>query len=1107
MSATQEMSMETELLKEVESYLPDMRGFLRVLAVDSSGRNEETVKELHRMTHSIRGAASMVQLDNLSKTAGLMEDVLDTLLEKKRTWNEQLIAIMNQTIDSIASYCTAMYAGTADDAALYRNTLQEFEAVETLPSAFSADGDDESLGEDAFSALLGDDSEEDSTADLFQALFDEKEGEGAGDGLVISPAVIETSSKEITVDGFLSAEETADSEEESLKSFLGVAESASFDLPQEAPSEEVPLIQPSGIDPDLQESFDEEAEEHLENIGRQLNELSSSVSSQVAISNAYRERLHSIRRSVHTLKGAAAVIGIEPVASWGHLFEDFLDSLHDESDTLSPESIAAMQDGADILERIATDPAVDVSAEIIVLQAVFPGVVAGSSTTGEITVGESAAHVIDVDTDAETSPDRIDTIPEDENPGMLSAMEDSDESEVSQEIHLPSSVVTATDIDDTVEHLQAIAKEIESEQAFYGKTGKKSSTDKIVPLRITGSKSKQKQLRKSTLRVGSEKIVELMGLGGDMAINLSSFEDSTFSMQSNLDEFEITLKRLKGIASSLEAGYELASIPHLGGTNDGQGDSDLMDEFDPLEMDRYSELNILIRSLNETIVDLDSIKEQASDVQNSWKHAIDRQRMVVSEVQGAVNSIQMTPFSSIGNRLHKTVRESARVTGKKIRLLIEGGSIEMDTNVWDVLADALMHMLRNCVDHGVESVDVRHQLDKPDQATIRIDCSRQGSRFVLRLSDDGSGLDYDAIRSRGVALYPDSDVEQMDNNGLAALIFKQGFSVRKEVTTMSGRGVGMDVVRDAMEQLNGFIEVQSVPGQGTDFLLSLPIVVAQLPALMVMFGKQQFAVPMRDVNTVLRLSGEEMLADSFEFEGEQLPLLWPVALLGLTKTTDLRSNSETNPLAFVVDTGDRRGVLMADAVLGQKEIVFKNLGSHLQDIPCVAGATILGDGSLVPILQTEDLFHRSEVLTQAGEIGRPEDKSKEKTLEILIVDDSISVRKVLSNFVASHGWLATVAVDGVDAMEQIRVNKPDLVLLDIEMPRMNGFEVLQAMQSQAAYRNIPVLMLTSRSAVKYREKASELGASGFVTKPFKDDELLSLINGLTAQKKAKGDLQ
>jgi chemosensory pili system protein ChpA (sensor histidine kinase/response regulator) len=467
----------------------------------------------------------------------------------------------------------------------------------------------------------------------------------------------------------------------------------------------------------------------------------------------------------------------------------------------------------------------------------------------------------------------------------------------------------------------------------------------------------------------------------------------------------------------------------------------------------------------------------------------------------------MTPFSSIGNRLHKTVRESARVTGKKIRLLIEGGSIEMDTNVWDVLADALMHMLRNCVDHGVESVDVRHQLDKPDQATIRIDCSRQGSRFVLRLSDDGSGLDYDAIRSRGVALYPDSDVEQMDNNGLAALIFKQGFSVRKEVTTMSGRGVGMDVVRDAMEQLNGFIEVQSVPGQGTDFLLSLPIVVAQLPALMVMFGKQQFAVPMRDVNTVLRLSGEEMLADSFEFEGEQLPLLWPVALLGLTKTTDLRSNSETNPLAFVVDTGDRRGVLMADAVLGQKEIVFKNLGSHLQDIPCVAGATILGDGSLVPILQTEDLFHRSEVLTQAGEIGRPEDKSKEKTLEILIVDDSISVRKVLSNFVASHGWLATVAVDGVDAMEQIRVNKPDLVLLDIEMPRMNGFEVLQAMQSQAAYQNIPVLMLTSRSAVKYREKASELGASGFVTKPFKDDELLSLINGLTAQKKAKGDLQ
>jgi chemosensory pili system protein ChpA (sensor histidine kinase/response regulator) len=421
-----------------------------------------------------------------------------------------------------------------------------------------------------------------------------------------------------------------------------------------------------------------------------------------------------------------------------------------------------------------------------------------------------------------------------------------------------------------------------------------------------------------------------------------------------------------------------------------------------------------------------------------------------------------------------------------------------------------MHMLRNCVDHGIESADVRQRLDKPEQATIRINCSRQGSRFVLHLSDDGSGLDYDAIRSRGIALYPESGVEQMDNNGLAALIFKQGFSVRDKVTTMSGRGVGMDVVRDAIEQLNGFIEVQSIPGGGTDFTLSMPIIVAQLPALMVMFGKQQFAVPMRDVNTVLRLSAEEMSKDSFEFENEQLPLLWPVNILGLRHSADSTSAGsrlQNNPIAFVVDTGGQRGVLMADAVLGQKDIIFKNLGSHLQNIPYVAGATILGDGSLVPILQTEDMFRRSEMLVQADDTTPLAKKNEEKRLEILIVDDSISVRKVLTNFVRSHDWHATVASDGVVAMEKIREQKPDLVLLDIEMPRMNGFEVLQAMQSQSVYRNVPVLMLTSRSAVKYRDKATELGASGFVTKPYKDDELFSLIRGLTDHKIAERDLQ
>ncbi len=1210
MTEAQEMSIVTELIREVESYLPDMSGFLGALAEDGAGHNEDDVKELHRMTHTIKGTAAMVQLDELSKTAAIMEDVLDDILAGKQAWNGQLIQVMTATVDHIGVYCASLRKGETDGGELHQTTRDAFESVSDSFSADESLNDDSSLDEEALFALLGDDEEDESSDDFFKQLSDEEESTESDDELEILLGGAGIDSEGAELDVFLGAateeslpaagtaidpelqacfneevaqhledlgsqlnrlsssvtgptginedlrdtlhsirrsvhtmkgaaavigiepvaswghdfedfldwlhdesdilspeivtlmldgsdllekiadnpglevaaeisaikdrfqlfiaecsagqeetesiipEEASVASGEDLDIFLGTDDSDSIELGLDAMVEDALPSAAPAIDPELQESFDEEAEEHLDNIGRQLNELSSSVSEQAAVSDEYRERLHSIRRSVHTLKGAAAVIGIEPVADWGHDFEDFLDSLHDESDTISPESLAAMQDGADILEKIALNPAVDVRDEISSLQDKFPAIMAESSIGAEIAPEESSSQ-----------------------PG------------------------------EEAETAELVADPVK-EQTFHGEARKEAVAKQSIPVRISGSNNRRKQTRKKTLRVGSEKISEIMGLGGDMAINLSSFENSMSSMQSSLTEFEIALQRLEGIASSLEAGYELATIPHHLGAGAGAGEDEygITDEFDPLEMDRYSELHVLIRSLNEAVVDLSSIREQSFEAQDSWRLAIDRQRRIVGDVQGAVQSIQMTPFSTLANRLYKTVRESARVTGKKVRLLIEGGSMEMDTHIWDVLADALMHMLRNCVDHGVEPAEERQWADKPEQATIRINCSRRGSRFILRLSDDGGGLDHDAIRNRALTLYPESGVEQMDNNELAALIFNQGFSIRSQVTSISGRGVGMDVVRDALDQLDGFIEVNSNLGQGTEFVLSMPIVVAQLPALIVMFGREQFAVPMRDVTKVLRLSDQERKRDTVELNGEPLPLLRPVDLLRLKRpaaSADSRHGMQDTSIALVVESGGRRGVLVADAVIGQRNVVFKSLGSHLQNIPCIAGATILGDGSLVPILQTEDLFSRIGNTAQLSEAPTTVGNDEEKTLEILIADDSISIRKVLSNFITAQGWHPTAAHDGVDAMEKIQDMEPDVIILDIEMPRMNGFEVLQSLQSQSAYRDIPVLMLTSRSAGKYREKAAELGASGFVTKPFQDDELVVLINGLTAQKTAK----
>lgn len=1010
--AEPDMSIMTELIKEVESYLPDMSKCLRILSDGTSGQ-KAIIHEFYRMTHTIKGASSMVKLNELSDTAAIMENTLDDIFAGKKEWSQQIIDLLADTVGRIGSHCTALHKGNDPADQLYQITSTAFEEI---PNSVSEDFDEAvsfRSREEPISFAVSDDSydeEDELMGELFSKFPGESTGTGPGDD---------------------------------LDSLFAVHKKDSADPDCTIESEKALPVQPSGIDPELQECFNEEIAEHFENLGYQLNTLFSSITARTTISEESREILHSIRRSVHTMKGAAAVIGVKPVAAWGHEFEDFLDWLHDEGAMLSPRIVSVMLEATDIMEKIAENPDVDVAGEIIGTKETFSSIIHDSS---------------------------------------IEAGSDRKENTLSEPV------------ESTVYHVQQKQKQ---------KQKRKSETpvSRFATIRPARTKIIPKKNTNKSLRVGTEKLASLMGMSGDMSVTLSSFENSISSMQSSMEEFEATLKRLKSIASSLDAGYELASIPHMG-TIPGvdQDEYGVSDEFDPLEMDRYSELHILIRSLNEAVVDLDSIREQTSEAQESWRQSVDRQGRIVKEVQGMVQSMQMTPFSTLANRLHKTVRETARTTGKNnVRLVIEGETIEMDVHIWDVLVDALMHMLRNAVDHGVETEENRQQAGKSEQAEIRINCSRRGSRFILHFSDDGSGLDYDAIRLKIAAQNPALDVGQMDNKELASHIFTQGFSSKTELSTISGRGVGMDVVRNAVAQLNGSISIQSTPGQGTDFILSIPIVVAQLSALMVRFGTEQFVVPMRDVIRVVSIPNVARIQDEVEIDGESLPLLDPVKLLqlkGIDGSTDYGPGSKSLLLALVVETGERRGALVADAIIGRQEIVFKSLGPLLQNVPCIAGATIMGDGSLVPILQVEDLFDRKNMPSHSSHVLLEESIEGRKVLEVLVVDDSISVRKVLSSFISRQGWHPMVAHDGVDAMEKIRVKKPDLILLDIEMPRMNGFEVLRALQSQSTYRAIPVLMLSSRSAVKYKNKAIELGAMGFVTKPFKDDELLSLINTL-----------
>jgi chemosensory pili system protein ChpA (sensor histidine kinase/response regulator) len=345
----------------------------------------------------------------------------------------------------------------------------------------------------------------------------------------------------------------------------------------------------------------------------------------------------------------------------------------------------------------------------------------------------------------------------------------------------------------------------------------------------------------------------------------------------------------------------------------------------------------------------------------------------------------------------------------------------------------------------------------------------------------------------------------MSENELAALIFRHGFSSAGSVTSVAGRGVGMDIVRDAVEQLSGSIEISSEQGQGMELIIRLPVAVAQLPVILVFFGPQLYAVPMHDVQSVVRCPPEEMNSGEYDADGKIIPQIRPAEVPGFAtwgKTDDSRLSAQDQAL-LLIRVGREQAAVQCDQLVGQRDIVFKDLGVHLRNrVPCIAGMTVMGDGTLVPILQTEEFLRRAGTAAIREEHGTAvpghAEHAEEEQLRILVVDDSISVRKVVSNVITQQGWLAVAARNGIEAVEKIREERPHFVLLDVEMPRMNGFEVLQVLQTQPELQDLPVAMLTSRSAEKYREKARQLGARGFLTKPFMAEEVVSLIRSMTA---------
>jgi chemosensory pili system protein ChpA (sensor histidine kinase/response regulator) len=463
----------------------------------------------------------------------------------------------------------------------------------------------------------------------------------------------------------------------------------------------------------------------------------------------------------------------------------------------------------------------------------------------------------------------------------------------------------------------------------------------------------------------------------------------------------------------------------------------------------------------------------------------------------------------LADRRYRVVRQTAKELNKRANLEIAGGQVELDRSVLDKIGAPLEHMLRNAVAHGLESRDVRVAAGKPAIGEIDLSLQQEGNEIILSLSDDGAGLDFERIRARAVSLGLLGAQEEADTARLAEFIFAPGFSTAAEVSQIAGRGIGMDVVKSEVTSLGGRIEIASTPGEGTEFRLFIPLTLAVTKALLVRAGSKRYAIPSVMIEQVLDLKEASLArirdAGTAEWMGHHYPFSYLPHLLGETQALP---EQHRQYWTLLVRSGSRRISIQVDELLGNQEIVVKNIGPQLARVIGVDGATVLGDGQVGLILNPIALSTRTPVAAFAAPVPtavKPvveESEAESATLPtVMVVDDSLTVRKITGRLLAREGYHVLVAKDGVEALEQLMDVVPDVMLVDIEMPRMDGFDLTRNIRADARLRGIPIIMITSRTADKHRAYAFEIGVNHYLGKPYQEEELLNLVGEYVAQKR------
>lgn len=870
--------------------------------------------------------------------------------------------------------------------------------------------------------------------------------------------------------------------------------SAPMDEPERRPAISAePTRDESDIDPELRAIFSEEATELLEAIDGAVAVWQDDL--------VQTESRSELQRLLHTLKGSARMARVQRIGDVSHELETYIAAIEQHEDALSAESVAVVRYAADAMHAMveqvtagkALDPADDLiailaAARVAVMRGEMPSTERLQDVVAQTPEGDIGENVV---RSAAAAPDRVSdkVAPEVFDRGDFAVENDIEAGAGNRDADRGAGGETAP------------AQTAVGTKAAVRNDGRWAAQLFWQPLEDQES---PRQGSGETARVPVDSLDHMLNEGGEISIFRSRLEQENTSFRFQLREMSQTIARIAEQLHKLNLETETSMLArHQGGAGGVAIDDRYGDEFDPLELDRYTHVQELSRALAEGLNDLSSLHGLMEQSARETDSLLVQQARVNTSLQQRLMRALMVPFSRQVSRLDRVVRQTATEYGRDVALRVRGESHELDRNVLQRMIAPLEHLLRNAVVHGIESTEERARAGKPEHGNIDLLLWRDGSQLVIELRDDGRGLDLSAIRRKAESRRMLTPGQQVSDETLANLIFERGFTTADRLTQSAGRGVGMDVVNAEIKQLSGSIQISSIAGKGARFEIRLPLSLAINQALLVRVGDETYAVPLRSIEGITRIERETLMSlfedqhSTVSYGGYDYAVGYLGDVIGLPRP-DPASLPEHISL-LLVRVGEQHTAIAVDVAVGGREVVVKSVGPQVSTVAGVNGATILADGHVVLILDVAALLSDHGRLL-GGSTEQAEAVSADRHLDarplVLVVDDSITVRRVSERLLTRSGYRVALARDGMDALAKLQVEPPSVVLLDIEMPRIDGFEVATYIRNTDRLREVPIIMLTSRSGEKHRQRARQIGVNSYLIKPYQEEELLSEIRTL-----------